>query len=86
MGAAQPPGADLDDDYRTPAGGPPYGSAAPDRILTEEEVEAFIAEQLAGIDADGRSVCVLVPDATRACPLPLLVGAVHRALHGRVPG
>jgi nickel-dependent lactate racemase len=55
-----------------------------DRILTEPEVAAFIGEQLAGLDADGRSVCVLVPDGTRVCPLPLLVGAVHRALHGRV--
>ena len=55
-----------------------------DRILTEAEVAAFVGEQLAGLDADGRSVCVLVPDATRVCPLPLLIGAVHRALHGRV--
>lgn len=54
-----------------------------DRLLTEHEVAAFVAEQLAGIDADGRSVCVLVPDGTRTCPLPLLIGAVHRALHGR---
>jgi lactate racemase len=55
-----------------------------DRILTDGEVAGFVAEQLAGIDADGRSVCVLVPDGTRSCPLPLLVGAVHRALYGRV--
>jgi len=54
-----------------------------DRTLGEEEVARFVAEQLAGIDADGRSVCVLVPDGTRAFPLPLLVRAVHRALHGR---
>ena len=54
-----------------------------DRVLTEREVAAFVAEQLAGVDADGRSVCVLVPDGTRTCPLPLLIGAVHRALHGR---
>jgi nickel-dependent lactate racemase len=54
-----------------------------DRTLGEEEVEGFVAEQLAGIDAEGRSVCVLVPDGTRAFPLPLLVRAVHRALHGR---
>jgi len=54
-----------------------------DRILPEEEVGRFVEEQLAGIDADGRSVCVLVPDGTRAFPLPLLVRAVHRALHGR---
>jgi len=56
----------------------------PDRILGDREVADFVADQLAGIDADGRSVCVLVPDGTRVCPLPLLVGAVHRALHGRV--
>ena len=55
-----------------------------DRLLTEEEVGRFVAEQLAGLDADGRSVCVLVPDGTRAFPLPMLVRAVHRALHGRV--
>ncbi|MGW4947356.1 lactate racemase domain-containing protein [Actinoplanes sp. NPDC004185] len=54
-----------------------------DRVLGAREVTDFIAEQLAGIDADGLSVCVLVPDATRNCPLPLLVSAVHRALHGR---
>jgi lactate racemase len=54
-----------------------------DRRLGEEEVERFVTEQLAGLDADGRSVCVLVPDGTRVFPLPLLVRAVHRALHGR---
>jgi nickel-dependent lactate racemase len=52
--------------------------------LAAGEVEAFVADQLAGVALDGRSVCVLVPDATRTCPLPLLLGAVHRALHGRV--
>ena len=55
-----------------------------DRILSDREVADFVGEQLAGIDADGHSVCVLVPDGTRSCPLPLLVGAVHRALYGRV--
>ena len=55
-----------------------------DRVLSDVEAADFIGEQLAGLDADGRSVCVLVPDGTRVCPMPLLVGAVHRALHGRV--
>ena len=27
---------------------------------------------------------MLVPDGTRSCPLPLLLSAVHGALHGRV--
>jgi nickel-dependent lactate racemase len=55
----------------------------PDDVLTEAEVDAFIRAQLAAHDLDGRSVAVLVPDATRTCPLPLLLRAVHGALQGR---
>jgi nickel-dependent lactate racemase len=54
-----------------------------DRVLSEDEVHRFVLDSLAGADLDGRSVCVLVPDGTRSCPLPLLLGAVHEALHGR---
>src|SRR5690349_1942306 len=53
-------------------------------VLDDGAVSAFVAEQLAAHPFDGRSVCVLVPDHTRTCPLPLLMRAVHRALHGRV--
>ena len=56
----------------------------PHSVLTDDEIDGFVREQLAGADLDGRSVCVLVPDATRSCPLPLLLSAVHGALHGRV--
>jgi nickel-dependent lactate racemase len=52
--------------------------------LTTEQVTEFIAAQLAATDVDGKSVCIVVPDGTRTCPLPMLVGAVHAALHGRV--
>jgi hypothetical protein len=45
--------------------------------MTTLEIRRHTAEQPAGIDADGRSVCVLLPDGTRTCPLPLLFGAVH---------
>ena len=64
--------------------GRPRGVGGADRVLSEDEVTDFVVEHLGGLDVDGRSVCVLVPDATRTCPLPLLVSAVHRALHGRV--
>ena len=47
---------------------------------------SFVLDRLSAYDFDGRSVCVLVPDATRTCPLPLLLRAVHGALHGRVSG
>ena len=53
-------------------------------VLDEDQVTGFVQEQLAAHPFDGRSVCVLVPDATRTCPLPLLLRAVHGALHGRV--
>ena len=55
-------------------------------MLTERQIAKFVRDQLAGLPLDGRSVCVLVPDATRTCPLPLLMTAVHDALHGRVTG
>ena len=56
----------------------------PGQILSDEAVRSFVAEQLGRRPLDGRSVCVLVPDQTRSCPLPLLLSAVHSALHGRV--
>ncbi len=55
----------------------------PAEVLTEEEIRGFVAEQLGSLALDGRSVCVLVPDATRSVPLPLLLSAVHGSLHGR---
>ena len=55
-----------------------------DQTLTEAQIGGFIAEQLAGTDLDGRSVCLVIPDGTRSSPLPLLLAAVHGALAGRV--
>jgi lactate racemase len=55
----------------------------PTEILDDAQVREFVVRSLAGADLDGRSVCVIVPDATRSCPMPLLLGAVHEALHGR---
>jgi nickel-dependent lactate racemase len=53
-------------------------------VLSDDEIRQFVHEQLGRVDVDGRSVCVLVPDGTRSCPLPLLLSAVHDVLHGRV--
>ena len=55
----------------------------PGQVLADAEVTQFVHEQLAQVDVDGRSVCVVVPDGTRSCPLPLLMRAVHGALAGR---
>ena len=56
----------------------------PGMTLSPDQIVRFVAEQLRRCDLDGRSLCVLVPDATRSCPVPLLLGAVHAAVHGRV--
>jgi lactate racemase len=70
-----------------PPQAPPTTAAqvgGPGGVLTKEQVRAFILEQLGAADLDGRSVCVIVPDGTRSCPMPLLLQAVHQALAGRV--
>ena len=56
----------------------------PHEVLTDEQIRVFVGERLDAAALDGRSVCVLVPDGTRSSPLPLLLSAVHQALHGRV--
>ena len=55
----------------------------PGPVLTEDDATQFVHAQLGQVDVEGRSVCVVVPDGTRSCPLPLLMRAVHGALVGR---
>ena len=52
-------------------------------MLEADAVRGFIADQLRAAPVDGRSVCILVPDGSRSCPLPLLLGAVTESLRGR---
>ena len=51
--------------------------------LSMDQVTDFVASALADADLDGASVCLVVPDGTRTCPLPLLLGAARDALAGR---
>jgi lactate racemase len=53
-------------------------------VLDPRAVENFIRMQLTGLDLKGRSLCLVIPDATRTCPLPLLLSAVEAAVRGRV--
>lgn len=56
----------------------------PGRALGPDEITRFVHDRLDTVAVDGLRVCVLIPDATRTCPLPLLLDAVHGSLHGRV--
>ncbi|MFI1994804.1 lactate racemase domain-containing protein [Actinoplanes sp. NPDC020271] len=55
----------------------------PGQVLDEADVHAWVRERIAAQELDGKRVCVIVPDATRSCPLPMLMGALHEALDGR---
>jgi nickel-dependent lactate racemase len=57
---------------------------SPQEILAPADVARFVRSALEDGDYTGKKVCVLVPDATRSCPLPDLLDSVHAALHGRV--
>jgi nickel-dependent lactate racemase len=54
------------------------------QTLAPRDIHTFVTDALDADDYTGKRVCVLVPDATRSCPLPPLLDAVHAALHGRV--
>ena len=38
---------------------------------------------ISGLDLSGRSLCLVIPDATRTCPLPLLLQAIDEGAGGR---
>jgi nickel-dependent lactate racemase len=56
----------------------------PGQLLDPAEVRAFVRAQLDTLDLDGRSLCLVIPDATRNCPLPLLLDALREAAGPRV--
>lgn len=52
--------------------------------LSSTSIRDYVSAQFADRRFDRASVCLVVPDATRSCPLALLLDAVHAELHGRV--
>jgi lactate racemase len=57
---------------------------SPSSVLERETVEQFVAQQCETLDLDGRSLCLLIPDATRNCPVATLLAAVESAVRERV--
>jgi len=49
-------------------------------ILQPEQVSEFVAAAVAGAGLENQRVCLVVPDGTRTCPLPLLLQAMRAAL------
>jgi lactate racemase len=55
----------------------------PGQILEPEEVRAFVRARVAGLHLAGRSLCVVIPDGTRQCPVPLLLEAIEEGVGDR---
>jgi len=58
------------------------GRGGPEALLSEKDVRAIVAEGIPGSWAQGQRVLVLTPDATRTCPLPMMIRVI-RDLIGR---
>jgi nickel-dependent lactate racemase len=52
--------------------------------LTQSRIGEIIEEALPGKELAGKRVLLIVPDATRSCPLGSIFKEVHRQLHGAV--
>jgi len=59
------------------------GEGSPEAVLSEDDAAAIIAAGVPDELCAGKRVLVLTPDATRTCPLPLMVRAIRRAIGGR---
>jgi nickel-dependent lactate racemase len=59
------------------------GIGNPDRLLLEEEVRTLIKEGTPAVLFDRKRVLVLTPDATRTCPLPMMVRSVQEVIGKR---
>jgi nickel-dependent lactate racemase len=60
-----------------------FGKGSPDEVLTEEGVESIIREGSPAGLYENKRVLVLTPDATRTCPLPMMVRAIRRTIGER---
>ncbi len=55
----------------------------PGHVLDPAEVRSFVRARVADLELAGRSLCVVIPDGTRNCPLPLLLQAIQEGVGGR---
>ena len=56
----------------------------PETILDPDVVGRFVTAQFDALDLDDRSLCLVIPDGTRSCPVALLLAAVESAVRDRV--
>jgi len=55
-----------------------------DASLSEEQLNAFVAEALQSADIDGKRVLFIIPDSTRSMPMAEMFRSIFNAASGRV--
>ncbi|MDI1479181.1 lactate racemase domain-containing protein [Polyangium sp. y55x31] len=60
------------------------GQGSPGQTLTDEAVHRILDEALAALPLTGERLLVIIPDATRTAPIPLVFRLLHTLLSGRV--
>lgn len=61
-----------------------HGMGYDDRILTHAEISSVCSNAITDWQVDSKRVLVLIPDATRTCPLPLMFRLLYERLAPRV--
>jgi nickel-dependent lactate racemase len=56
------------------------GKGGPDNVLLEEDVQSIIADGTPAKMFENKRILVLTPDATRTCPLPMMIRAIQKVL------
>jgi nickel-dependent lactate racemase len=56
----------------------------PERVIDPDVVGRFVTAQFDALDLDDRSLCLVIPDGTRSCPVSSLLAAVDAAVRNRV--
>ncbi len=60
------------------------GEGAPDRRLSDADVQRVLQEGLAPLELENRRVLIIIPDGTRTMPMPLLSSLLEETLAPRV--
>lgn len=60
-----------------------HGIGRVEGILSHAEIASILDEAIAGWKLDGKRVLVVIPDATRTCPLPLMFRLIYERLAPR---
>ncbi len=59
------------------------GTGYTDKALGDAEVAEIVSSAAAGLDVDGKSILIIIPDHSRTCPLPQISRLLHKELRPR---